>query len=155
LFGILRSRTTSAWKTIKDKIEPIIYDTNITNLTFLGYVADEIICQYYFYTDLVILPSEYAEGFGLPLIEAYYFNKPVIASNGCAIPEIIISKDFLFENTPISIWQTLCKSRSLFFDFKKFYDTNYSNTVIFNEYRKLYDEVDGFKLYLRRSRKTG
>jgi glycosyltransferase involved in cell wall biosynthesis len=118
---------------------------NITNLTFLGYISDEVVCRYYYYTDLVILPSEYAEGFGLPLIEAYYFNKPVIASNRCAIPEIIISKDFLFENTPESIWQTLCKSRSLSFDFSTFYNMNYSNAIIFNEYRKLYNEVEALR----------
>jgi glycosyltransferase involved in cell wall biosynthesis len=116
---------------------------NITNLTFLGYIPDETACGYYYYTDLVILPSEYAEGFGLPLIEAYYFNKPVIASNRCAIPEIVISKDFLFENTPDAIWQTLCNSRSLSFNYRKFYDMKYSNTVIFSEYKKLYDEIIG------------
>jgi glycosyltransferase involved in cell wall biosynthesis len=114
----------------------------INNLTFLGYVSDELMCAYYKYCDLVILPSEFAEGFGLPLIEAYYFDKPVIASNRCAIPEIIISNDFLFENTPESIWKTLCNSFSLSFNFRAFYDLKYSNTVIFTEYKKLYDSFE-------------
>jgi glycosyltransferase involved in cell wall biosynthesis len=84
------------------------------------------------------LSAEYAEGFGLPIIEAYYFNKPVIASNRCAIPEVIISRDFLFENTPESIWITLLKSLTLSFDYRLFYDMKYSNSRIFGEYRKIY-----------------
>jgi glycosyltransferase involved in cell wall biosynthesis len=113
---------------------------NLDNLTFLGYITDEEMCRYYKFCDMVILPSEYAEGFGLPLIEAYYFNKPVIASDRCAIPEIIISDDFLFDNTPESIWLTLCRCLHISCDYKGFYDINYSNNKILKEYRKLYEK---------------
>jgi glycosyltransferase involved in cell wall biosynthesis len=115
---------------------------DITNVTFLGYISDELICAYYNYCDIVIMPSENSEGFGLPTIEAYYFNKPVIASNRCAIPEIIISKEFLFENTPESIWERLCYCKTLNFNYKYFYNLNYSNKVIFDKYRKLYEKVN-------------
>jgi glycosyltransferase involved in cell wall biosynthesis len=124
-----------------DRFKKEIVDRNITNITFLGYISDEMICNYYKQCDMVIVPCEYAEGFGLPIIEGYLFNKPVIASNRCAIPEIINSKVFLFENTPESIFKTFLKVKTLPYSFKEFYDNNYSLKKIINEYTNFYNFI--------------
>jgi glycosyltransferase involved in cell wall biosynthesis len=51
-------------------------------------VSDNDVIKYYKECDLVLVSSEYGEGFGLP-IEGYLFNKPVIASNRCAIRDYL------------------------------------------------------------------
>ena len=76
----------------------IIKKNNIKNLKFLGYVDDKEIIDLYRDSTVVLNIADYGEGFGLPIIESYLFNKPVIASNTCAIPEIIINDFFLTEN---------------------------------------------------------
>jgi glycosyltransferase involved in cell wall biosynthesis len=48
----------------------------LNNITLLGYVSDIDVIKYYKECDLVLVSSEYGEGFGLP-IEGYLFNKPV------------------------------------------------------------------------------
>jgi glycosyltransferase involved in cell wall biosynthesis len=111
----------------------------LTNVEMLGYVDDTSLLQLYADCDLVMMPAEYGEGFGLPIIEGYLFNKPVIASNRCAIPEIIISKDYLFENTKESI-QIAIKSymTNKSFYFKQYYDSHFSNSLILSKFRQLY-----------------
>ena len=88
------------------------------------------------------MPAEYAEGFGLPIIEGYLFNKPVIASNRCAIPEVIISEEFLFDNTVESIIEKLefVKQR-LYGPYKNFYDENFSNAHILSQFNDLYKSL--------------
>lgn len=52
-----------------------------------GYVTDEELANLYRYCFTFVYPTWY-EGFGLPVLEAMNFNKPVIASNVSSIPEI-------------------------------------------------------------------
>lgn len=119
-----------------------IRDLELKNIELLGYINDEAIINYYLACDIVMMPAEYAEGFGLPIIEGYLFNKPVIASNRCAIPEVIISEDFLFENTIESIIQKLEFAKSkLNESYKKFYEENFSNNHIINEFNTLYKSL--------------
>jgi len=116
---------------------------NIKNITFLGYVDDDDLINYYNNCDLVIMPAEYGEGFGLPIIEGYLFNKPVIASNKCAIPEVIIDKNFLFENNATNI-KTKIKEvlkNSYNKKFINFYETNYSYRIISQQYKELYNSL--------------
>lgn len=121
----------------KNKIRKL----NLNNITLLGYISDQTVANYYSNCNYVILPCEYAEGFGLPIIEGYYYNKPVIASNKCAIPEIIINNQYLFENNVTSIWETLNKTLSLVYDFKSYYNIRFSNKVILTKYEKLYKNI--------------
>ena len=53
----------------------------------LGQLEDEELLQQYASCDFVALPSLY-EGFGLPIIEAMTFGKPVLTGNTSAMPEI-------------------------------------------------------------------
>ena len=116
-----------------------IKQLNLENITLLGYIPDEHLIGYYQACDMVLMPSEYAEGFGLPIIEGYLFNKPVIASNRCAIPEVIISEEFLFDNTVESIIKKLeFAQQKLKGPYKEFYTNHFSNAHILSELNALY-----------------
>lgn len=52
-----------------------------------GYVTDEELANLYRYCFAFVYPTWY-EGFGLPVLEAMNFRRPVIASNVSSIPEI-------------------------------------------------------------------
>jgi glycosyltransferase involved in cell wall biosynthesis len=62
---------------------------NNENTTFLGWLDNTKVNLWYRQVDAVIMPSRW-EGFGLVAIEALSHEKPVIASNRGALPEIII-----------------------------------------------------------------
>lgn len=114
----------------------------LQNIKLLGYVSDSSLIKYYQSCDAVLMPSEYAEGFGLPIIEGYLFNKPVLASNRCAIPEVIISEDFLFENTVESIIEKLAfVKNNLKGSYKKYYEANFSNDHILTQFNNLYNNL--------------
>jgi len=59
----------------------------VDDVVVTGYVSDEELANLYRYCYTFIYPSWY-EGFGLPVLEAMNFGKPVIASNVTSIPEI-------------------------------------------------------------------
>lgn len=50
------------------------------NIKFIGYLNYDDILAYYNTCDIVVFPS-YIETYGLPLIEAAQFNKPIVASD--------------------------------------------------------------------------
>jgi len=115
---------------------------NLKNITLLGYVHDDELVNYYNECDIVLVPAEYGEGFGLPIIEGYLFNKPVIASNRCAIPEVIYSKDFIFENKVESIIEKLeFTKKYLKPSFKDYYDEKFSNAIVFKSMNQLYNKL--------------
>lgn len=57
------------------------------SILYLGYVSDEELKTLYENASLFVYPSFY-EGFGIPPLEAMYFNCPVIVSNTSAMPEV-------------------------------------------------------------------
>lgn len=120
----------------------IIKSKRIDNVILLGYVEDKELLMLYANCDLVLMIAEYGEGFGLPIIEGYLFNKPVIASNKCAIPEVIISKEYLFENNSESIIQSLkFASNNLHNNYRDYYDRNFSNAVVLSKFKDLYSNT--------------
>lgn len=52
-----------------------------------GYVPEEQKVWLYQHASAVIIPS-LSEGFGLPILEALFYNKPLLLSNQAALPEI-------------------------------------------------------------------
>ena len=52
-----------------------------------GYVTDEVLSNLYRYSYAYVYTTWY-EGFGLPLLEAMSFGKPIIASNVTSVPEV-------------------------------------------------------------------
>ncbi len=68
------------------------------NLFYKSYVSDEELQQLYKESDCIIVPS-YAEGFGLPLIEAASYSKPIIARDLEVFKEIMQDYPLYFKNT--------------------------------------------------------
>ena len=66
-----------------------------------GKVTDDEMKTLYSECSAFIFPSWY-EGFGLPVLEAMQFNKPVIASNRSSIPEIVGIEEALFDPFSVS-----------------------------------------------------
>lgn len=125
-----------------NKYQDIIRKKQLNNITLLGYVSDKDLINYYKECDIVVVPAEYGEGFGLPIIEGYLFDKPVIASNKCAIPEIIYSDEFLFENTCESLIEKLYFTREKSnFKYNEFYNSTYSNFIITKKFNELYKTI--------------
>jgi len=52
-----------------------------------GFVSSEMLHRYYINCFCVVMPSRY-EGFGLPILEAMRYLKPIISSNAASLPEI-------------------------------------------------------------------
>jgi glycosyltransferase involved in cell wall biosynthesis len=122
----------------QDKIKEL----KLTNIQLLGFIDDYSLVSYYKNSDIILMPASYGEGFGLPIIEGYLFNKPVIGSNKCAIPEIIYSKDFLFENTVESVIEKIefvCTMNPK--PFYEYYFSSFSNSFVINSFLQLYKKL--------------
>ncbi|HDY66928.1 MAG TPA: glycosyltransferase family 1 protein [Candidatus Scalindua sp.] len=61
------------------------------NVIYVGSVVNEKLNLYYNASDLVIIPSQYEEGFGRVILEALSCGVPVIGSNKGGIPEALDS----------------------------------------------------------------
>jgi glycosyltransferase involved in cell wall biosynthesis len=87
--------------------------------------------------------AEYGEGFGLPIIEGYLFDKPVIASRCCAIPEVIIDEVFLFDNHVDDIVDKISFAihQSFNYNFRNYYNIKFSNKIIFQKFSNLYSRI--------------
>lgn len=117
-----------------------ISDKKLINIKMLGYVNDDELCYLYSLCSLVIVTALYGEGFGLPVIEGYLFDKPVVASNVCALPEVIIDQMFLFDNTILSLKLAIenVARNQKDFAFKNYYYSRFSFGIFRAEFAKLY-----------------
>ncbi len=57
------------------------------DIIITGYVDDNQISNLYYYSSFILYPSLY-EGFGLPILEGYSYNKIVLISNNSSLREI-------------------------------------------------------------------
>lgn len=60
---------------------------NGKRIIFTGYLSNACVEEYFINADAYIFPS-LSEGFGLPVLEAFYYNKPVLCSNTTSLPEV-------------------------------------------------------------------
>ena len=80
------------------KVQKAITDFNLENdVVVTGHVSEEALKAYFLVADLYLSMSEH-EGFGVPLIEAMWFDIPVIAYDSSAIAETLDSAALLFTN---------------------------------------------------------
>lgn len=78
-------------------------------VTITGAITDADKAWYYQHCEAFLFPS-LAEGFGLPVIEAMYFGKPVFASNKTSLPEIGGDCAFYFDNFEPEYMQQVFKN---------------------------------------------
>ncbi len=92
------ARLIQAWQPLATEVELLIAgDTGWdevekqtvpqAGLRFLGRVSDPELAVLYGEAEALVYPSLY-EGFGLPILEAFYHGTPVVTSNVSALPEV-------------------------------------------------------------------
>lgn len=91
---------------------------NAGNLLFLGKINNKDLPIYYNGSDILIIPSQYEEGFGRVILEAIACGLPVVGSNMGGIPEAVDSTvSLLVEPT---LGQLKDAIRDLYFDKDKY-----------------------------------
>lgn len=76
-------------KNIKEEDLTIFNEINKNGerVFFTGYLPNASVEEYFKNADCYILPS-LSEGFGLPILEAFYYQTPVLCSNTTSLPEV-------------------------------------------------------------------
>ncbi len=69
---------------------------------FLGYVSDENLDYVYQKAKALVFPSSF-EGFGLPIVEAFKRELPIVAADNTSISEIIGDAGLLFETNNLEM----------------------------------------------------
>ena len=81
------------------RIEKTIQHHGLENAVILtGYIPDDELGVFYQSGNCYVFPSLY-EGFGLPILEAFANDLPVVAANTASIPEIAADAALLFDPT--------------------------------------------------------
>ena len=80
-----------------DMIEKRIADEGINNVHFIGTIHNSEKIWLYNHCEAFVFPSLF-EGFGLPVIEAMSYGKPVISSDKTSLKEICAGHVFILEN---------------------------------------------------------
>jgi len=71
-----------------DDIKQLVEEVGLSHrIHFLGFVDANILANLYIHATAVLFPSLY-EGFGLPVLEAFHYGIPVIASTAPAVAEV-------------------------------------------------------------------
>jgi len=85
-------------------LKAMCQDLDLKEVIFTGHVTDADLNTYYRVADLYVCLSEH-EGFCLPLLEAMYFNVPVLAYDAAAIAETLGGAGILVKekNYPILV----------------------------------------------------
>ena len=66
------------------RLQDYIKELNVPNVIFPGHIKFDEILAYYHLADCFVCMSEH-EGFCVPLVEAMYFDVPIIAYDSCAV----------------------------------------------------------------------
>ncbi len=64
-----------------------IVEHKLHNIVILGYISEREKASLYSNCRMFVFPT-FSEGFGIPILEAFSYNAPVITSNVTAIPEV-------------------------------------------------------------------
>ena len=82
---------------LQDNFKKDIIDLGLTeDIVITDYVSETELSNPYRFSFAFVYPTWY-EGFGLPVLEAMNFGKPVIASNVTSIPEIVGQSELLIK----------------------------------------------------------
>lgn len=72
------------------------FNQNLKNVKFLGYIEQKELIKYYSIADIVIIPSIVEEAFGMVMLEAAFYKKPIIASRSGGMQEIVSYENALW-----------------------------------------------------------
>jgi glycosyltransferase involved in cell wall biosynthesis len=106
---ILAGKDGLGAKTIKEEVQKLKLTKNVV---FTGYISEEEKAFYYKNASAFVFTTLF-EGFGLPVLEAFNYNVPVICSNDSALAEIAKDGALLVnKNSPEEIFQAMKKITS-------------------------------------------
>lgn len=130
-----------------EMIKQRISSERITNTTLLGKVSEEEKNWLYANCEAFVFPSLF-EGFGLPVIEAMQFGKPVFSSQETSLKEIGGNYSFFWENyEPKSMSNYIRDKIDSFYNNKDYimgeveYADSFSYENHFKHYEELYNEL--------------
>lgn len=128
-------------------IKKRIKEENITNVTLHDAISHEEKIWMYLHCEAFLFPSLF-EGFGLPLIEAMQFGKPVFSSRETSLQEIGSSFAYFWDNfEPVPMKQIIDKGLEEFYsnpelaDAEKLYAKGFSGDKHFQEYEQIYNTI--------------
>jgi glycosyltransferase involved in cell wall biosynthesis len=124
-----------------------IQQLGLKNIVCLNDIIEEEKAWLYQHCEAFLFPS-FLEGFGLPVIEAMHFGKPVFISTLSSLPEVGSDKAFYFNNFDASEMKKVLldnlagvKNNSNFSTKLKKYAASFSWKKNVQDYLKWYDEV--------------
>ncbi|MDR2446409.1 MAG: glycosyltransferase family 4 protein [Treponema sp.] len=80
------------------QLKTYVKDLQLTDVVFTGHIPFSEVIAYYKLSDVYLCMSEH-EGFCVPLLEAMYFDKPIVAYDSlCAVKETLGGCGVLLEN---------------------------------------------------------
>lgn len=71
----------------EDKKNVALINNDGKRIIFTGFVTKHVLEQLFRNADAFIFPS-LSEGFGIPVLESFYFKKPLLCSNTTSLPEV-------------------------------------------------------------------
>ncbi|MBA2524650.1 MAG: glycosyltransferase family 4 protein [Pyrinomonadaceae bacterium] len=83
----------SSYPAVRDRVEALSLSGKVV---FTGFVSDTDLPHFYNAGEVLVLPS-FAEGFGLPALEAMACGTPVAVSNAGALPEVVGDAGLFFD----------------------------------------------------------
>ena len=119
-------------------LEQLIRQLQVKDVYFSGHISFPKILSYYRAADLFLCMSEH-EGFCVPLLEAMYFDVPVVAFSSTAIPDTLGGAGVLVENKTPAVVATAME--------KVLEDKAYRSKIIQGQRERLkafsYENVNG------------
>ena len=113
-----------------DRLVKYVHALELDDVIFTGHIKFPEILAYYRIADLFLCMSEH-EGFCVPLVEAMYFQVPVLAYQSCAVPWTLGGSGFLTDSkNPAETALLMHRILS---------DTELRNTIIQNQNERLQD----------------
>lgn len=138
----------------REKLELLAEDLKLKNVSFLGYISEELKLQLLTEADILCSPAVYGESFGIVLLEAMATGTVVVAGNnsgysdlmqGIGAISIVNPQDtgdfarrlhlLLYEAELRKLWQNWAAG----------YVKQFSNPIVLDQYETLYK--DSLKLY--------
>ena len=138
----------------REKLEMLTEDLKIHNVSFLGYISEELKLQLLSEADIFCSPALYGESFGIVLLEAMATGTVTIAGNNSGYADLMQGIGALSIVNPedtqefarrLQLMLHEPKVRKLWQDWAAGYVAQFENPIIVDQYEALYE--DSLKQY--------